>query len=406
MVSIRLGHIKTHTPATRVLLVGGLLILLLAAIRLEAGYLANRRYFKTINNGITALHQQRLADAEHAWLQALIQNPLRPEAYQLLSHLYLQTGHPEQAIPLLSHLYALAPTTPHVLCYLAEAYALTGQEAKLLETARKAVKVEPDCPRAHALLGIAYGNQQDHKEAISELSRAAALAPNDVKIATSLAQAQLDDADLDGAANTIRGVITRNPNYPTAYYVLGWDYARRDPTPSNLQTAIQAFEKLQQLDPSRTDAREELGRLYLLSGNNQKAIAVLHKAWLQGDRSAECAYNLATAYRNIGDRLKASAMLQQYQRISSLTARYNTLLKRAVARPNDIATAIALAQAEVEIGNHEGAVKIMNSVLQTAPTNPIALKAAVEIYKSAGALATAHFYQERLHALTSGDSHK
>lgn len=255
--------------------------------------MAKQAYLKPIDAGIRAVAQQRPLEAEKAWLQALVQDPSRPEAYQLLSHLYLRIGQADRAIPLLVHLYKISPNSSHTLCTLAEAYALTGQEEKWLHTAQQAVKVEPDCPRAHALLGIAYSNIYDHKAAISELSRAALLAPNDPKIVTSLAQAQLDAADLEGAAHTALNVIAHHPSYPTAYYVLGWDFSRRPPTPINVQTALQAFQKLLQLDPSHTDVLEEMGRLYLLTGSNQKARKYLESAWKKGDHSQEVAYNLA-----------------------------------------------------------------------------------------------------------------
>lgn len=407
MVSIRLKLINRYDWSVKALLIGGFGVLIALAIRLEINYLATRRYFASINEGITALHQKRLSDAENDWLKALVQDPLRPEAYQLLSHLYIQTGQAERAIPLLTHLYTIAPHTPHVLCYLAEAYALTGQEKDWFETAKRAVQEEPDCPRAHALLGIAYGNQEDHAEAISELSRASALAPDDPKIATSLAQAQLDDADLDGAAKTIHSVITQHPSYAMAYYVLGWDYARRTPTPDNLQIAIQAFEKLRQLDPTHLDALEELGRLYLLAGQNQKAIHTLTEAWNQGDRTSECAYNLATAYRNLGMQDKATAMLQQYQRISNLMTRYNFLLKQATTRPKDVKIATALANIELELHNPEKASQLINAVLQRAPDNPLALKAAATIYANLGDRQKALFYQKRFYDLsTTGDTQK
>ena len=73
---------------------------------------------------------------------------------------------------------------------------------------------EPDCPRAHALLGIHFGEQQDNRGALAELSKAHALAPADGRIALSLAQAELDASDLAGAEAIARQVIAAEAPLP------------------------------------------------------------------------------------------------------------------------------------------------------------------------------------------------
>ncbi|HZP81544.1 MAG TPA: tetratricopeptide repeat protein [Chthonomonadaceae bacterium] len=248
-------------PFGRRLLGSLLLVCVVAAVALNLRFLRDRPVQAHILQGVAMQQAGKLTEAEQEWRTALRLAPSRREPYQLLSALYMKTDRPEAALPLLERLRQLAPNADHTLCNLAEAYTRTGQGEKALETARQAVVIEPQCPRAHALLGILLGDRQEKSGAVTELTRAAALAPDDEKIVTSLAQAQLTAGDLDGAERTARAVVARWPRYPTAWYVLGSVFAARPATPENLREGIAAFTQVAELKPDWEEARTELQRL-------------------------------------------------------------------------------------------------------------------------------------------------
>ncbi|HZO89444.1 MAG TPA: tetratricopeptide repeat protein [Chthonomonadaceae bacterium] len=375
------------------------------AILLVLGALAavlNLRYWqnKPVNDhllqGSTWARAGKLADAEQEWRTALRLDPTRQEPYQLLSNLYLNTDHPDLAIPLLTHLRQIAPRSRHTLCNLTEAYIRIEDKQAALQTARQAVTLEPDCPRAHALLGILLGDQEDTRGAVAELTRATELAPADDKIALSLAQALLDGNDLVGAERIARQVIARNPSYPTAYYTLGRAYSRRTPTPENLREAIAAFQKATELRPTWGDAYSELGRLRLQAGDNAGAIAALEYLWKRGVRTEEAAYNLASAYRKVGNQARADQMNQEFKRISDYNRKYEVLRKHLSVEPNNAEVALQLAQLEIKGGSLVEARDLLEGVLKLRPRDPRALQAAIQLYDKGGDKKLASAYRERL----------
>ena len=357
-----------------------------------------------IESGILDMHAHNLGGAEREWRTALKTDPTQPGPYRLLASLYMHTGYPGSAIPLLARLHQIDPKTHHTLARLAEAYALTNQGAKSLATARQAVVAEPESARAHAILGIDLGNVQDEAGAISELSKAAALAPNNDKIAISLAQAQLDAADLVGAQHTAQSVIAHNPKYATAYYVLGWSYSRRTPTPNNVHQASLAFEKAVKLDPSRLDALAELGRLRVQTGDHRDAIVLLQRAWKQGMQTEEVAYNLAEAYRQAGDTAQANTMRAQFKRISDYDSRYAALRKALAVAPDKGPIALQLAELDMQARHYQQALPLVQGALQARSDNLQALQYAVKIYTSLGDIQAAAFYRSRIGALKQLES--
>lgn len=192
---------------------------------------------------------------------ALRLDPSRLETYKALSTLYLHTDNPALALPLLERIRQRAPRSEHASCNLTEAYVRLGQHQKALEIARQATILEPQCPRALALLGIALGESGDKAGAVTALKKAIALTPTDDKIAVSLAQAHIATGAYDDAEQIARQVTSRNPYYATAWRTLSDSLVRRHPTPDHLREAIAALQKAIELDPQWKEGHVKLKRL-------------------------------------------------------------------------------------------------------------------------------------------------
>lgn len=379
----KLGHREPAMPRTKnrqpqsrrlAALVGALTLLTVAAVYINITYVRRSPTSGHIQRGIALYTAGNAAEAEREWTSALRHDPKRLEPYQLLSHLYMETGRPELAVPLLEHLRKTAPASAHTFCSLAEAYARTERPTDGMEVARQAVEIEPDCHRAHALLGIHLADQKEFRGGIQHLQKAVALAPGDDKTALSLAQAQMDAADFSGAEKTARSVISRNTSSAMAHYLLGLAYARRAPLKENMEIASRAFAEAVKRDPSLTGALAELGRMRLLAGDNRGAIEALEQLWKQGTRDKDIAFNLASAYRKAGDAASAAKMSAEYKRLTDFEARYAALEKRASLDPTNTDIAIQIAEMEMEAGRPEEALPLVNSVLRDRPGDPRALK--------------------------------
>jgi tetratricopeptide (TPR) repeat protein len=199
--------------------------------------------------------------AEKEWRMALRLDPSRLETYKALSTLYLHIDNPALALPLLERIRQRAPRSEHASCNLAEAYSRLGQYQKALEIARQATYLEPQCPRAFALLGIALGESGDKAGAVTALKRAFALAPMEDKIAASLAQAQMAIGNFEGAAQIARQVTNRNPHYATAWRTLSESLIKHNLTPIHLREAITATQKACELDPDWKEGHLKLKHL-------------------------------------------------------------------------------------------------------------------------------------------------
>jgi predicted Zn-dependent protease len=402
-MTLAMKHAAPRRQSLLILVSALLLSLALAAGFLNWHYLRDRPVQEHLARGVASLEAGKPKEAEQEWRAALRLDPTRAATYDLLAGLYIDARHPDLAIPLLERLQQLAPRTNHVLCRLAQAYAETNQEQKALATGRQAVILEPGCPRAHALLGVVLGNEMETRESIAELSKAAALAPTDDKIAMSLAQALLDGNDLTGAERLARQVIARDPQYPTAYYTLGRSYSRRTPTPENLKEGIAAFEKATQLQPAWGDAFAELGRLRLLAGDNAGAITALEYLWKRGVRTQEVAFNLATAYRKSGDAARTARMTAEFKRLSDLSTKHEALRKRLALEPNNLDVGLQYAEVEIQAGNYQNAEELLSILLRARPRDPGTLKAAIHLCDIQGQKQQAQLFRQRLAALSQDE---
>ncbi len=393
-------HATKSTPKRNPKTVTFLLVLLavgaITATVINVRFAQNTGYRTHIQQGVTFVEAKEARKAEIEFRSALKLRPDLAEPYRLLARLYMETQLPEQAIPLFTRLREIAPQTEHSACGLTEAYARAGNDKKATELARQAVTIEPNCANAHALLGIALANQLETKQGLEELKKAGQLEPNNQKRAMSLAQAYLDSNDLPAAEKVARDASARDPNYPTAYSTLGRAYSRRTPTPENLKEGITAFEKAVKLKPEWGDAFSELGRLRLLAGDTKGAIEALEYLEKKKVRTEDSTFNLAQAYRKIGDFKKAAVLTKEFKRISDFYAKYDSLRKRLALTPNDPDLAIQVAECEIELRNWNDADLLLQGVLRTRPKDPRALKAAVRLYEGNGNKQLSDAYKARL----------
>lgn len=354
-------------------------VLLTVAVIVNLAYLQDRKSQRFVDEGISHFQAKRLPEAAQAWRSALVADPENLTACRLLSDLYIETGEYEAAVPLLEKLYSRTPRNPHVACRLSEAYNYLGRNDRSLEIARAAVEFEPDCSRAHALLGIQLGNQNNTTESVKALAKAYQLEPTSEKIALSFAQAQLAAIDLDGAEKTIRKVIESNPRSAMANYLLGWTYRRRSQTPENVRAAIDAFEKAVQLDPSRKDAFVELGKLYAQTKRYEEARVVLESLWQSPPRSPQVAFTLAQVYRALKMPAQAEKMTRDFKQLNEEQEEYNSLRKRLQTDPSSIDVPVRMAELSLKRGDLQEASVLLREALRRNPDHPKAAELAVKL---------------------------
>ncbi|MCP5361206.1 MAG: tetratricopeptide repeat protein [Hyphomicrobiales bacterium] len=115
---------------------------------------------------MTLHRQQRLPEAA-AIYQSLLQH--FPHHSSLLFNygvLFMQSGHPEKALPLLQSASTFSPTDVEIYAALGRAYQQTGQNERAIDSLQHATAIAPQHAGYHEHLAVLYENQHDLENAI------------------------------------------------------------------------------------------------------------------------------------------------------------------------------------------------------------------------------------------------
>jgi tetratricopeptide (TPR) repeat protein len=191
---------------------------------------------------------------------------------------------------------------------LSNAYYKQGKVAEAINTARKALEVEPDLGVAHYNLGNLYAAQGEFDIAKQYFERAMAIYPNYADVRSNYGQLLAERGDLATGIRYFRQAIALNPSISRAHLNLGVALAKQgrlEEAISPLQRAIDltpdapepsyylgsvyaaqkrytdaaaAFERALQIQPEFVPAHQSLAQLLLLEGNKEKALAHYQEA--------------------------------------------------------------------------------------------------------------------------------
>ena len=178
-------------------------------------------------------------------------------------------------------------------------------------------------PEVHQLLGFAYRAQRRDAESATEFRRALELEPNNTRLTKEWATSLWLSGECSRAEPVVEQLLRTNSNSPQLNHVMG-DCLVQEKRPQNallyLKTALKS-------DPGFLPARASLGRAYGHLGRYSEAIPYLKDALSLNDKST--LFQLAQAYKKIGDEANASRYLQEYKRYASTTEQFLRLVDDA-----------------------------------------------------------------------------
>jgi tetratricopeptide (TPR) repeat protein len=350
-----------------------LFILVLVAVIVRGGLLrrfdpADRLY----QQGKQLAQQGDVETALHLWRKAIQQNPSLPEPYFALADAFRERREHEAGSVLLRQLLNVSQKTntlpKHLLCRLADMDFLSGRTKSALFFAEHGVRSEPDCFRAHHILGMLLDMKGDSQGALRHLEEAHRLQPDEEELALTLISVQIANFRVDDARRTARAILQHHPKSAEAYYWLGWTHANHQKSPDDLRQAAKFFEKSIALNPSLAGAYGEWGRIALQQGELKKAKELLEKAWLLDESSERVAYHLARAYNRLGDQ-RAATIWKAFRRLSARRERLEALHKRQTLDPTNVLLTLETARLEMEEGHTLEAMALVESVLERDPHN-------------------------------------
>jgi tetratricopeptide (TPR) repeat protein len=327
---------------------------------LDAHKLLGRIYLRQLsessNAAPSASHAPNALDpaiAEYEKIVAL--TPKSVEDRMVLGQLYTVKHESAKAEEQFKTAQALEPDSEEVVLNLARLYAESGDiahAAKVIE----AVPVSDRTGKMEFALGAAYDQMKKPKDALAAYQRAADMEPEDVDTLRALAQALLND--------------------------------------NQLEEALKQYKEISEADPEDTTALIHIGGIQRRQGKYEDALATIRKARKKDPDSLEAGYNEGLLLDVLG---RFDEAAQDYEKMVDLTSHANgaytteeknnrgIFLERlggVYHEQNKVDQAIATYQKMIELGGdtalsgYQGEVETYRDAKQFDKAAEVARKAA------------------------------
>ena len=205
-----------------------------------------------------------------------------------------------------------------------------GAQADLLALTQSA----PESAEAWLTYGLTLAGSSDFTATIAALTRARTLAPRQLPVPrqatllVALAEAQLQSADIKGAADT-SGALTRiAADTPLAMYIA----SRVSMANNDYKSAVDRLRKLKQTAPRFLEARMLLGLALLAEGNAQQASVELNEVLVQNPAHAGARQLLAQVRLQLDNPDGALRMLAPALNTEADDTQVNALIEAARSR--------------------------------------------------------------------------
>lgn len=311
------------------------------------------------NLGRMAAADGRLEEAEARFNAVLKKQPGNVAAQTALARLAWGAGRREDAIRRLESLRVAdrAALPPRLL--LARFLQASGETAKALEVAREASSAHPQNAAAAHSLGQMLLDAGQPAEALRAFERANSISPGNAQLLLSRGRAHAATGQLEPARQDMRSALAINPEFTTARLALV-DLERRS---GRLDAAAEGIARL------KTDAEPGDGPVALLEGE-----LLLARRDYEG---AIQAFETALA-GGIGGR--AAVGLFQAQVRAGRPSPTSTLEQHLENAPDDTVVRVLLADHLLVTGDHPGAAKHYELLVQRQPESAMLLNNLAWVY--------------------------
>ena len=129
-------------------------------------------------------------------------------------------GKKNEALELLVSLAGRVPDNPEVLSALAEIQLSVGKNLEAVDSAHKALKLDPELSDMHLLIGLYQGKNGQLDLAVDHLSEAIRIDAGNIEAYLTLANIEKERRDFAGARKTYEAAIKNCPDSALPYYQL------------------------------------------------------------------------------------------------------------------------------------------------------------------------------------------
>jgi tetratricopeptide (TPR) repeat protein len=315
--------------------------------------------------------------------EAVRRDPDSEELVLRLTSSLLQQKRNQEAIDTIQALVKRNPQSQKALIWLALIYRATGQQDKVEETYAQLIRKFPKETAGYVELAALYSSQGRDEEAINLLEKAAKQVREPLDVLRALGSIYLQRSLIQGKAadekknrlSAIRIFERLGREYPddiAVQYQLGDLYI----LDQQLEKAIECFEKIEAKYPNNLQIKQKLALSFVASGNKEKAIEQLEEIASKRPDNSRVFYYLGELYEETGQTNKA---VMNYE-------------FAAKAGQNEPAPYLKLALLKLQ-ANPDEAISILKDGLTQMPDNPRLTEMLAYVYLSQKkyALAEEHF---------------
>ena len=214
------------------------------------------------NEGVVALKGGRPAEAEAIFSDVLKRGGAAPFVHHNLGIALQQQGRHRAAVVQFTTASRLDPTYGPARLLAGTSLLALGDVSGARAELRRAVRLMPREPAAHAQLAEAHGRAGDVEATVDAYRRAAELAPADPEYAYRLGKAYLTFAQW-----AHERILQIDPNSARLHQALGREYLRQ----GQVDLARRAFEQAAEVDPSLPEIHLALARIHFDRGRWREA---------------------------------------------------------------------------------------------------------------------------------------
>ena len=244
---------------------------------IDAHKLLGRIYLHTLSEGQNAPSSASpsgniLDQAITEFEKIVALDPKSVDERMVLGQLYTVKHDQKKAEEQFKTAQTLEPDAEEVVLNLARLYAESGDlehEARVIEEVPAADRTA----RMEGALGAAYEQLKRNKEAIAAYQRAADMEPGDARTLEALAQALLNDNQLDAALKQYKDLVEDNPENAGALVHIG-EIQRRQ---GKYEEALATIRKARKKEPENLEAGYNEGLLLDVLGHYQESSEVYGK---------------------------------------------------------------------------------------------------------------------------------
>jgi tetratricopeptide (TPR) repeat protein len=259
---------------------------------------------------------------------------------------YSNEGETDKAIEEYKLALIFDPNSALLHARLSAEFIKKGMLSSAMESAKEAVRQDPNFVDARLILGGLYSAVHENQSAVEEYDRVLKMDPKNEEALIYKAQVLMEDGKVSQAAVALRQYTQKNQDSVLGFYYL----ARAEQLAGHFKQAVQAYQKAISIRPSFAQSSLGLGYLYEEHQMPVQAIAV-YKSLFDQNRDVMAANRLATLYLKQEKYTQAVPFLKAIQE----------------SDPEDFNAQVKLGLVQMELKQFDDAIGAFKKILEKNP---------------------------------------